>query len=514
MSWTKSVRAGLVLWLLFFWLGERAEAVFVDSEETLSVSARVQSRASVRLQDSDGFTQPNEIGVGDLVQWRNLALIEISHNLDDLTNQLDILYPFKALKIRSKYHIVGRFMYEAVYDVGPEAFQDVAERDHENIDDFKQAYDLWECYADLSRENAFLRIGRQNLSWGETDIFRLLDNINPLDNTFGFVFEDLDDRRIPLWMLRGSYNFGKMGPVRSFGIESFWVPGNWDARVAPLAPGGTPYAVPAPSSPLPRFVITPSKVMSNSRWGVRLTGMIADNYNFSLGHYRTFLDIPVLRLAVGDSPLDAWTEMSYSDVQITGGSLSFWQPQTNVIIRTEVAWFWDEPVFIPEINTPIVPLPFPVPGLPGLPANGSIPKKDALRWMIGLDKDVWIRALNKTNTFLLAFQWFGTWWQEYDERMRFPAANYPDATNFSSVKELENTLTMLVNTFYFKGSLQPQVACAYDPRGVWLFMPSAKYTLEPFRFGIQYSAIVGNMISSGVMRDRDQISFHITYLLN
>jgi hypothetical protein len=496
----------------------KSEAFYVDDGQTLNITAKFQTRLSMRLQDSDGFTQPIEIGVGDLVQWRNLALIEIEHDLHQLSKSLDVLYPLKALDIRVKYRLVGRFMYDAVYNVGPQAFQDVREQDKENIDKFKQAYDLWEFYFDFSRGPMFLRVGRQNLSWGETDLFRMLDNINPLDMTFGGPFEDLDDRRIPLWMLRGSYNFGTVGPIRSCSLEGFWVPGNWDTRVAPLSPVGTPYSPPAPELPVPQVVVTPSKVMSNSRWGVRLIGILANNYNFSVGHYKTYLDAPSLRLAVGGDTLPdvlgAHMEVSYPDVQITGGSFSFWQRQTDVVVRTEVAWFWDEPVFIPEINTPMVPLPIPIPGFPGLPANGSIPKKDHLKWLIGLDKNVWIRALNKTNTFLFSFQWFASWVQDYDERMRFPAANYPDPNDFSSIKEIEHTFTGMIATSYLSGMLMPQMAMGYDPRGVWLLQPSVIYTLEPFRFGIQYSAIVGNMIGFGALRDRDQISFTFAYLLN
>jgi len=36
-----------------------------------------------------------------------------------------------------------------------------------------------ECYLDLVKGPVFLRLGRQNLAWGETDLFRLLDGINP-----------------------------------------------------------------------------------------------------------------------------------------------------------------------------------------------------------------------------------------------------------------------------------------------------------------------------------------------
>ena len=502
-----------VLFLLVF--VRVAGAFYVDpKKKTLEVLGKVQSRVSIRLQDADGFTQPIDVYVGDLVQWRNLALIEINHDLKRLTEELDVLYPLKALDIRAKYHLVGRFMYEGVYDVGPQPFQDVREQDTENIDTFKQQYDLWECYIDLSRGPWFFRLGRQNLAWGETDIFRLLDGINPLDNTFGGPFEDLDDRRIPLWMLRGTYNFGTIGPVSALTLEGFWVPGFWDARVAPMSPNGTAYAPPQPPTPLPTYIITPGKTVSNSRWGVRVMALLADNFNVSVGHYKSYLDIPALRLGVGKSPLDAWTELTFPAVQVTGGSLSFWEEHTDVIVRTEVAWFWDEPVFIPEINTPLVALPFQIPGIPGLPSNGEIPKKDMLKFMIGLDKILWIRPLNPTKTFLISFQYFGTWVQGYDERMREPLALYPDPTDFSAAKETEGTITGLVNTEYLHGDLIPQLAVAYDVRGACLFQPQVNFIFEPFRVMVQYTAVVGNMVSLGAYRDRDQITFIFSYLLN
>ena len=56
--------------------------------------------------------------------------------------------------------------------------------------------------------------GRQNLSWGETDVFRLIDQINPLDASFGGFLVALDERRIPLDMLRMVYGLGSRGPFR------------------------------------------------------------------------------------------------------------------------------------------------------------------------------------------------------------------------------------------------------------------------------------------------------------
>ncbi len=76
-----------------------AEAVYIDDKRTFQVTGKFQTRASVKLQDPEGFSFPTALAPGNLIQWRNLALITIEHDLDELAYDLDILYPLKALKI-------------------------------------------------------------------------------------------------------------------------------------------------------------------------------------------------------------------------------------------------------------------------------------------------------------------------------------------------------------------------------------------------------------------------------
>jgi hypothetical protein len=554
---------GIVLTGLLVVLASGAEAFFIDEENTLSVGAKLQTRVSFRLQDAEknGFTYPQDTSVGDLVQWRNLALIEIDHDLADLTEELGILWPLKKLEIQAKYHIVARFMYEALYDVGSQGFKDIRDNDKENIDTFREAYDLWEAYVDLSRGPVFLRVGRQILGWGETDIFRLLDMINPLDNTFGGPFEDLDDRRIPLWMLRGSYNLGTIGPFSSLTIEGFWVPGSIDAKVSPWAQFGTPYMAPDPEVEVYNrlYVNPPDKKMSNSRWGARLQWLLGPDMNCSIAHYQSFLDLPTTYFVLHepvDGPLLDFSNLrineDYPTVQVTGGSMTYWESMTNIVFRGEIAQFWDEPTV--EISTSmrplsadVIPLPpvaldalavfagedprsFGFYGIPVSPQSGSIPKRDILRWMIGFDKQIWVRSLNKSSMFFTSFQYFGQWIQNHQDDTVFPTTipdkfvantvnsitgeRVPDYTELTHIKKTEHIFTAIINTNYMKGALTPQMAAAYDMRGVWLLIPSINYIHEPFRFGIQYAGIVGNYASFGVFRDRDQIAFTFAYLLN
>jgi hypothetical protein len=179
-----------------------------------------------------------------------------------------------------------------------------------------------------------------------------------------------------------------------------------------------------------------------------------------------------------------------------------------------VAWFWDEPVFIPEINTPLTPLPISIPGLPGLPANGTIPKKDMLKFMIGLDKNIWIRPLNPVKTFMITVQYFGTWVQDYDDRMSQPIPIYPDQDRYPKVKEVESLFTGAITTEFLHGDLVPTMAVFYDVRGAWLVNPMVNYIFEPFRVMFQYTGVMGNFTGIGAFRDRDQVSFIFSYLLN
>jgi hypothetical protein len=46
-----------------------------------------------------------------------------------------------------------------------------------------------------------------------------------------------------------------------------------------------------------------------------------------------------------------------------------------------------------------------------------------------------------------------------------------------------------------------------------MVQPAIQYIREPFRFALQYNAIIGNFVGIGLFRDRDQIALSISYLL-
>src|SRR5262249_57891633 len=63
-----------------------------------------------------------------------------------------------------------------------------------------------ELYLDYTKDRFFFRVGRQAISWGESDTIALLDISNPFDLRVGApgFFQDVDEARMPLWTLRST----------------------------------------------------------------------------------------------------------------------------------------------------------------------------------------------------------------------------------------------------------------------------------------------------------------------
>src|SRR6185369_6290169 len=108
-------------------------------------------------------------------------------------------------------------------------------------DGFKFENRLREAYIDLALTQLPLsfRLGRQQVIWGESDQFRLMDVINPIDTTWHLQQEEWDKIRIPLWLLKFIWDFGDLGPISNAFTEIVWNPGDYQ-------PGNKVEFLPAP----------------------------------------------------------------------------------------------------------------------------------------------------------------------------------------------------------------------------------------------------------------------------
>ncbi|HXQ22394.1 MAG TPA: DUF1302 family protein, partial [Candidatus Acidoferrales bacterium] len=108
---------------------------------------------------------------------------------------------------------------------------------------------LREAYVDLKVANApvSFRLGRQQVIWGESDQFRLMDIWNPLDLTWHLQQESWDNIRIPLWLGKGLWDIGEVGPLSNSFLEVVYNPFDFqpDQKLDFLPqPWSVPYADP------------------------------------------------------------------------------------------------------------------------------------------------------------------------------------------------------------------------------------------------------------------------------
>ncbi len=71
------------------------------------------------------------------------------------------------------------------------------------LDDWQDI--LGEAHVTYKKEDFYLRVGKQLVRWGETDGFRLMDQLNPVDNRRGITDVEYENTIIPTWLVRAEY---------------------------------------------------------------------------------------------------------------------------------------------------------------------------------------------------------------------------------------------------------------------------------------------------------------------
>jgi hypothetical protein len=308
-------------------------------------------------------------------------------------------------------------------------------------------------YIDFEKGPLFIRLGRQILAWGETDIFRLLDNINPLDDSFGGFFIALDERRLPLDMVRSSYHFGTVGPLNDAFLEGFAAFGNRVATFPGIQPGSPwePGGLGFPNPALNTIVDIPDR--SEVRGGARLVFNHGD-VTYTLAHYYTYLDVPGIQFRLpGQAQLPGELSPSntarfgneilavqrYPRVPISGASMTFPLPTLYTVVRSEAAYFQGEPMNRQGVGnsadalcpSPFCPAsqreagvqrlqqannteggldPFVYPRFLDIGRKnvewGQVLQRDTFNFALGLDVNRFVRWINPAQTLFISTQFF------------------------------------------------------------------------------------------------------------
>ena len=90
-------------------------------------------------------------------------------------------------------------------------------------------------------KDLFVKVGKQQVVWGRTDLFRVLDVINPVDYSRNNIYDELSDIRIPMWIAQAEYRMGASDTMQDRNFQIVW---NFDQfRANNLGQCGTPNVI-------------------------------------------------------------------------------------------------------------------------------------------------------------------------------------------------------------------------------------------------------------------------------
>ncbi|MGH8524986.1 MAG: DUF1302 family protein, partial [Gammaproteobacteria bacterium] len=365
-------------------------------------------------------------------------------------------------------------------------------------------------------QEIFIKIGRQQIVWGRTDLFRVLDVINPVDYSRNNIYDELQDIRYPMWIAQAEYRMGAVGPLSDANVQLVW---NFDKfRPANLGQCGTPnvilnagclfrglvniwenggtvsnFARVTPESAIAvdfgphqlgiRSVAKYPWELKNTQVGIKFEGVTEDAIGFSINALDYRSQLPALKGGTNGPSVNGFTgeetrhpyiiafDLVYPRVQLLGGSLDINADSLKTVFRIEAALTQGE--LFPDTSK-----------------EKLYSEHKVFRAVLGADRLDFIPFISKSRTTLLSFQTFYQYILDHNqERGSQGQVGMPDwEHNFIT--------TFVVKAFLARDRVSPQLIQAYgwrdqtyvvSPQIDWLITDKLRVTL-----GANIKTLVGD----------------------
>ena len=441
-----------------------------------------------------------------------------------------------------RFWMVTQLAYEPFYrnEIGSTSKKGGAEySEYDNINDV-----LREVYIEYKpNERNQIRLGRQIVIWGEAMTSRITDVVQPDDGRGGFIFANLEDSRIPQYMIRGIHDLpffktslewlimpnivqydyrvargsdyeGGMGPFHQIAEYDQRFASDTEQRMIPpysyynpmvdmivtnpVSSGyfslpGMPYGW-GTKLEIPDIVTEyPENSLSDLRYGFRTTSMIGDtSFSFIYFHTQNYYGLMrregIIPAATPFPPTRRYT-VYYPDEDIIGFSMNRQLSSLPGVMRAEVAYRPN--AHYSRFNTE--------------PDENNVVTRDTFNYMIAWDiTGKFYFDWHKTATFDVSLEHTGTW---------IPNARELQFITFSTkLPSWQGAFNVRLSTSWFYNRINTSMITGYMTFGnAWLLMPTIEYTpgwlrKDNLKFTLQYVGISGNHYEGlGTMRDRDLI---------
>jgi len=406
-------------------------------------------------------------------------------------------------------------------------------RDRLNVDN-KPWQLLKEAHLTWTPGNFMFRVGKQIVAWGETDAFRIVDQINPADQRRGLADVEWETSIIPIWLVRAEYSL-KQKPswLQDLGFEFIWNPnpdfisnqpvkfgndvgGIWSPNY--YVAGSFPFGE-AHLGSMYTAIEKPKNWSSEGfEYGFRIKGVVKDaiitlNYFYGRDNDPVVVSSsvpfgPVITMAsdgrliihpsfVGKFPILHFVGATFSrDIPLSASFLGGVSP----VLRLETLYAFDT-----TFGTSL----------------GTFEKHDEFRGAIGVDWKVKIPFLNPRAYFSISPQLY------YRKVMNYPAGYGltppcwpPDQVpDLSTTPQSNNYATsLMIGTTYFHNKLAPSFFWMHSiNNNADFFRLQLNYDYnDNWRFTLGSIFLTGNQVGRGFqcLDNKDYAFFKVTYKFN
>ena len=392
-----------------------------------------------------------------------------------------------------------------------------------------------------------LKLGKQQVVWGETDFFQSLDVIQGYDQRIrSFLEPENEDVRKPLWMVNLQEEFNQLGGT----LQLIFIPGQLNGaydrgnsfdldggRWANNPNKGITFRTATFGADVPYNFDHKDADMDDPSYGLRWKSMLGD-WEYSLAWFHGPSVNPVINpnpnnpLGVGDAASGAQFggaykgeynsaadstvgELIYPFVNVFGFSANRYMESIDSVFSTELSYIPDSPynygLQAGEAG-----------GCAFFPGFCGIKEKDVVKTMLRLDKQVALqRFLGTSRPSFLSVQLFNTWITDYDRDDELV-----NSAGFSGrTKEFSTIATAILAMNYDNDRINPSLAVGTDMTyGGAFVIPAVEFAYGDhwriraeadifFDDESQDRALQGfnNTNLFGYFNGNDQLSLRVTY---
>jgi hypothetical protein len=427
----------------------------------------------------------------------------------DLQKQKEIIMLSGEYKIREDLVFFAKTKYWYDFAYAARDKLDIAAHYMEHI----QRTDwLRDCYLDYTKGPWFLRLGKQQVAWGQADGITILDRVNPFDIS-EYVLPDMEDIRIPLWMFNINYS-----PKLNSNLQFLFIP---DFEQSTSAPIGAPFCTyayiryddlkkllkriggPFGGGKVDENIYFPGTKFKNSTFALQWSDRIGDldyTLNFLNGFYYSARNYTIQLPGV----VNYKVERAFKSYRMYGSSFnkSFTNPGPiqGVTLRGDFALYNDEPTYIGD----------PIAG-----ASKRIARWNNIFWLIGADKYVFTKWL-LSGQFAQYILEHGKDKSGSPELQNNPAWQYPmSPSTYGFADAVENIFTLKISTSsgFMNDRLKPEILWSFTDDNQGKLSPKVSYEIKDNLVAtVGYHYFYGNLFdSNGQYKEQSQFYVNLKY---